>query len=614
MIQLFLDSIPAVIAEGTDITLKFENPLFAGEDSFSLDISLSTAQNLAIFGNLPANGYKPRKMQFDAEIKGCGRSLTGSAQISEISEGTIKLQFLEGRKALNISDIFEETYIDEMELFQASPEMDTLTPAQAYTWSDDRKYYCLPWVNNDSGNMQNAVTGRHPNASWNSENNPYGLSYQCRLMDVVEWVMREIGWSIDMSQLTDSDKSLIVCNALPAAWQIPELAKALPHWSVSEFIDNICQFLGGRFTFDFVDFKATFRYLKAPQSVGTVELSVVEDKVEMELSDDANESGYIGVKDIGFASGGSHLDGYYSCGWLLKRKSAVEFETFDHLYDVAKAYLVSNGAPNKAANPEYDPLRTTLRNSILHDAEYNQHYIFRAYKKELVEKHSGRPNVYDHYYMLMAINAFSNFAESERETVELQCVPIPIDYADDSYGMTMFLSPGSTDGEFTEGNYGGTRPADQGTWAEDRINQYNDEMWQPYPVQWIEQGEGNKQEVYNKLYLAEYNPEKCIADCERRKVLTPLPVPRTLRYHVFPGATQPAEGTEAFVVKQRYSIAPAIEPKVKYKFRFVTAKIPDIGSRFIINGHSFVCSSMDAQISPQSAYAVIKAEMYRIDE
>ena len=140
MIQLLIEGREAALKDGETITLKVENPLFDGEDSFTLNISLTARPNMAIFGELPRFGMVPKACSYAAELRCAGMRLVGSVQVTSITDKEIKVQFLEGRKANNISKLFEETYINELKLYQATPDPDDITPLQAV----DKGFQFLP--------------------------------------------------------------------------------------------------------------------------------------------------------------------------------------------------------------------------------------------------------------------------------------------------------------------------------------------------------------------------------------------------------------------------------------------------------------------------------------
>lgn len=611
MIQLLIEGREAALKDGETISLKFENPLFDGEDSFSLNISLPARPNMAIFGELPRFGMTPKACSYAAELRSAGMRLVGSVQVTSITDKEIKVQFLEGRKANNISKLFEETYINELKLYQATPDPDAITPLQAVDDVEGRPYYCLPWVNTGTeyANMQNEVTGEgYAQWQWSDETKAVGLSYQCKLVDVIAWVCREIGFSCDLSALDDDAQHIIVANALPAAWEVPELAVALPHWTVSEFFDHLSIFLAGRFRFDHGAKHMTF--IPHREAVGqTVTVSQYSDAVDIAVTDDATESKYIGTRVFAFADGGSHLSKFYSCDWLFNcGLDIVEFDNIEALVTEARNYFVSKSMPN-APDSKYGGPRASLRNFILHAVSEDAYFIFKCSHKDVAVKkgeNGAHWNIYDYYYELLPVNAFSSHDDYDGDKEELECIPVCIDSTGDENYMTMFLDPGSYGGDAA----GGLRP-DVASSKEEA------EAWIPQmaPYKMIANGKSEDRNIYDKLFLAYYNPAQHLwSDCMGRNFVTPRPVPRTMRKYIFPDTEKASDGTTIFDLPAKYSFRRAIDGRVKHRVSFLAMSAPDIMSTFIIGGRRFICAGYEAELRQDQWPVRIKADMYRVIE
>lgn len=60
------------------------------------------------------------------------------------------------------------------------------------------------------------------------------------LLFITKKICQATGFTYDFSPWeTSEDRSLIICNAIPAAWDVPAIARALPHWSFPEFFAQL---------------------------------------------------------------------------------------------------------------------------------------------------------------------------------------------------------------------------------------------------------------------------------------------------------------------------------------------------------------------------------------
>lgn len=60
------------------------------------------------------------------------------------------------------------------------------------------------------------------------------------LLFIAKIICQATGFTYDFSPWeTSEDRFLIICNAIPAAWDVPAIARALPHWSFPEFFAQL---------------------------------------------------------------------------------------------------------------------------------------------------------------------------------------------------------------------------------------------------------------------------------------------------------------------------------------------------------------------------------------
>ena len=255
--EIYVDKKRAVLKKGTSFDFVSENRYFSGADSYTMAITFplkDCPQNLAIFGHINRKDVVAKKLLFDCEIRSLTFYKRGSITITEITDVQVKTQFLEGKSVANYSDQFDTLYINELELGypDTSPSNTAANAYVGHSIDDGLNYLALPWVNNHSGNLQNrsvyasmSTANKGPD-SWHSSVSK--LSFQPYLLYVLELICNAIGYTYDFTALRNSPyRYLIICNTLPSAWDTTNFAHALPHWTLTEFFEQLEYFLNGEF-------------------------------------------------------------------------------------------------------------------------------------------------------------------------------------------------------------------------------------------------------------------------------------------------------------------------------------------------------------------------------
>jgi len=183
--------------------------------------------------------------------------ISGTLTITKVSETSLTGQFLEGRSAQNFDDTFDEIYINELDLGKHENPSTSVTPEEAWKigGNDDLEPVALPWVNDSNDGATNNF------ATYNSETKKFewdkdtvdteGLSYFMYLLPLTKKICEAVGYTYNFADWENSKwRYLLVCNALPYAWEIPDYARALPHWSLTEFFEKIEFLLNCEFDID----------------------------------------------------------------------------------------------------------------------------------------------------------------------------------------------------------------------------------------------------------------------------------------------------------------------------------------------------------------------------
>lgn len=614
---ILINNIPVRTKYGATIELKFGNPLFGqDEGAYSLNITCPKKYNEEIFGILPCVGDIPAQKDFDAEVIVMDRHLFGKAVITEVSSHEIAFQLLLGRKASYAVEDLEKIYINELEIGRY-PDLttDEITPTEAWGMDNTHHLYrqcvAFPWVNTESGNIQNRVTKMGNEWKWH-EDTRY-LSWQPFIVPVVEAVLRAIGYDTDLDNLKASRfASVIICNTLPAAWDIKDFSKMLPHWSVMEFIEHFENFTGGLFDFDHTHKKVKFNFISGMEdNAGEIPVSDIEDDYKTSYIDDASECKYVGEVKYLFSNGNHQMSEYYSCQWFIDQfaKYATLYHNPIGLFDDLKELLIQK--QSNVLNIPRSPAGRFDNLPAIHQLYKTVHpeayWCLKSCNKTCIGKHNG--GVYENDYEIslrpVQLNAFPS-ESNEREdsnNVTLEIIPVCIDETDTENGLCMFLSPGTLDNESGSGAFD-IRDFDYESYRERMKEEWETSLPQPLMARMLQQNKENSQEFYSNIFVG-------VAPTSGewlRKDVTPIR-PIINEYEL----TEWGDYIISTQLQPNYThrAKRAIYPNYKYTFKWCSRTVPDIMSSFFIRGHEYVCSSLSITDS-QKEDIMLKGDFYRV--
>lgn len=283
MTTLFLDGKQAVIDEKQTIKFVRENTYFTKSGTYTYDVTLPVCpENIAIFGHLYRKDVrKAVKTTFTARLNVDNVDiLNGTATITNVSDTDVKVQLMGGNSELNFYNKNENRFIDELSLGTwydvagiASSDLTMRTMAQkiqaAFTsnissygidlayknlckrlWKENTKdnpvdWVALPCVNENYDVICNnfgiktytdndGTSKRCP--AINNLDTVY-LSAQPYLVQMIERVFENLGYPVAENCLRDNDffMHLVIVTANNRS----AIARALPHWTVSQFIEEI---------------------------------------------------------------------------------------------------------------------------------------------------------------------------------------------------------------------------------------------------------------------------------------------------------------------------------------------------------------------------------------
>ena len=607
--QIYVDNKLAALKKGTSFEYVAENRLFSGSDGYTLNITFplnNCPQNIAIFGHINRADVATQKVIFDCEIRDKGFYKFGSITITEISESEVKTQFLEGRSEQNFDDTFDDIYINELDLGSASDANDS-TPSNAWNPElNQMKCVALPWVNDYSGNIQNLAdyivddaAQKKGHYQWNSECK--GRSWQPYLLYITKKICEVVGYSYDFSKWEEKEeyKYLLICNTLPYAWETGGFARALPHWSVTEYFEKLELFLAGEFAIDHRARSVKFAFTSETlESIPAVQISDVVDEHTAEVTVEDDNCGYQEAKNLVYKECEHEMWKFYSCDWFIKywQINVVKYDSMKALLEDNKRFKSWDGTISRWSNI----------NNILFAEDIQTYFIFRALSKTLVEERPGiAPNKYSYRMELRPLNLFGgrivNNSEDADELV-IEFVPAWIDDTEEKYGKLLFLSFAGYDESDLSTDSVGVNP-------EDRKKEIDATLNQPMALQILNGGEQYKKaEYYDRIYIAWW--DGAISNDGK------LPHPYAENIEInddwsnFHNIHFSLRINDNNLTNRR--IINNIDKQVKANFKFISNSVPNPRAVFFIKGKKYLCEKITATFTEQGMSQLLKGVFYPI--
>lgn len=341
MIELYINKIRAVLPDDLSFTFLQENPYFTNNSNSTLDIELPLQGNVnrSIFGYVDRMDVAKKRAVMEAELRVSGIIyLYGSAIITDITESSVTIQLVSGNSEFNFrtnSDI----YIDDIDLgkivFPTFPVSTTWLPA-----SDKTKYFGsvdqveAVWLpvkfGDDIHNMivyQLGSENFHPRPWWNDH------CVQPYLLTVIDRLVKWAGYKIGKNAIAESFlRNLYVVNAV----QTDVLAKALPHWTISEFWDEIEKFCSVIIVVDELTKEVNFLPMNEFfNDNDRVYIDSVVSEYSVEVNDSGNEKD-ITTGNVGYDLDSNDLNKYYCVDRSVLSK--IEPLTFSTKADLVAYY------------------------------------------------------------------------------------------------------------------------------------------------------------------------------------------------------------------------------------------------------------------------------------
>ena len=594
--HIIIDHKEAVLKKGASFDFIAENRFFTGADSYTLSITFplkGCRQNLEIFGHINRKDDNLECLLLDCEIHDKSFHVYGSVNIVEISETEVKTQFLAGRSVLNYASDLDEVYINEVPI--GSPQDDGHFYCEQYWKTPGQEGYdgkvCLPWVNNTSGNMQNKVAWQNNEQRWvwgESGVDDAPLSCQYFLIHVLKVILEYCGYTCDITPLEWSCyRLLVIFNTFPYAWHMTEWSAALPHWTVTEFLEQIELLTNGVFTTDARLHKVSFRFNKSiMEQQQTVIINDIVDEHQVEISDkeDTNDT-YLEQINLKYSEADHQMQKFYSCDWAAKTLGVISYSSFDSLKNAVSSYLTHTGA---YGNISY-------YNRVLYATDIDTYFVLNCYR---IAK-NGNKTV--HYLRIQPIDVFGprNISKDENAQVtELGIVPVCIDHCDMTVGDCVFLECGT---------YGDVENNDENqTLAVNTI---------------IDADSEKKEEYFSRIYVGFWDGNINVQNRDNSHYY-PLPWIDNIYVDMLGNCQHThMDEQEDYSLRLKGKLVNCmnvtrhrIDQRQKFTFKFLVKDgvIPDVQDIFYIHGKRYLAEKITATFTEEGMSQLVKMVAYRM--
>ena len=673
MTTLYLNGKRAVVDEGQALKLVRENTYFTKSGTYTYNISLPICpENIAIFGMLSRKDINKSEVAYNARLVVKNRDVVnGTATVTNISEDEIKVQLLGGNSELNFYNKNENRYIDELPLgtwydvagvtssdltmrsmaerirSQFNSDVSSVGIEAAYKnlcnkiWNENTKEAPVDWVALPCVNENFDVTCNNFGIKTYTDNNGNSkrcpainnldtvyLSAQPYLVQMIERIFDNLGYPVQENCLRDNEffMHLVIVTANNRS----AIARALPHWTVAQFIEEIENLFGVVFLIN----ESTKKTLIKSRGDYFKDNIVYIDNIldEYSVSMETDETTDIANANVGYAE---VTDVYDRIDDDIREAAKVD-TTYDNEADFAY------GLQNLVTKLSQDRGNGQTSTGLLKHKGTIFKVCGHSYIIELYDYVDGQGRTYTNHARTIAIDEFANLINIEGKKdvdIELKICPAKsindgtVDFynADGSLSYTKpcfhLVKSDNTDpaGIENETNIyiaglisGETEKVDtkedimsiclyDGGMAKRAETDYNDgypsslltqvENFLFYPAGYIkDQWQANTYTGGGTLQKSAYESLALNIDSTYRTVIGHKYTFRTFYSEVFKKLKK-------------------IDTQVKYCFKFITDKIDlPVNSTFIIRNRKFVCEKLEYSIGAKSVDKLVTGYFYELEE
>ena len=276
--MLLISTLPATIKSSTTFKLTRVNPLYEDTADYTFDVTLpllGCPDNQAIFGplhhpSMPLQSLIGRELPMHLIVPP-HIDMQGTARITSITEAEVKVQLTSTPLTTTFGYKADGTpyYIDKLPLgtmYDDAPFIQSVPHAESkpttreiaqyiadtyesqsdhtYTWGlYPQTHFLLHFLDDAQGTVINRHERYYDNTIRFSANTP--TAAQPYLLEVIDRILHAIGiQTINIPTRTDWRKDIYITNTAINT----NIADILPHWTVTEFLTEICNLFSLTYT------------------------------------------------------------------------------------------------------------------------------------------------------------------------------------------------------------------------------------------------------------------------------------------------------------------------------------------------------------------------------
>lgn len=587
--KIIVDGKQAVLKKGSSFEYHSENPLFTEAEDYSFDIEFpmeDCPQNIAIFGALHVKGVDISTVSFPCEIITESFDKSGILTIISVSNAEVKGQFLEGMSQQNFDSSLSQTYLTDLD-FSAYDGTDGTTSSYNEVMGPN-------WENVNIYNSKKDNILKYDESAPGAADIYHRYIHLKRLIEIIGLVSN---WEIDCTCLNEIPfwEQIVVVNARISSGEdmFRALKYSMPHWTIKEFISNLCKFFGCIYFVDDINRKITIKPASEVCGINEDGESIeVLDEFEVDVIDE-DTSNWFGnrkykLPDESNPDRVNSCQGYFElCQHFGVYRQNLSLSDFEN-----NANKGANGGigTGQFGNDEYSILHITDYNNnavVVSSEEYHSDNLGRDYVFQIAEVLNQYGCDTDGEELgISPCNLVYKKASSPLSQIPFQRLP-SIEIPDDPWRMVYLDAP----------EYKASEVIKDGEIKEE--DSY-------YKHLWLVLYQGNlSTEAFDgqRLYTRKYEAPRMYNTVDgKEKWYTYFIETNQYRNTLTPKAIQ----------IQEYRKVPVVDESKVYRYKILSSTLPDVKKIFKIKGRKFVCAKLTAHFKEDGLSEYIEGEFYEV--
>ena len=586
MTILTLNGTQVFPAGNQTIKLTRENPYFTQSESYTLDVTLpmDILENRQFFGSIHRLEHSKRLSTMTCLLTVNNKPiLSGTAKVTQVSELEVKVQLIGGVSEIKFLSAENKTYIDEMK--GPFSYMQTI---------------CMPAYDETYDIKVNEWNGGYTTGLLPELDDYLKESLQPNLVGLMKEVLAQQGYSIVENC---PDQEPWNCLYIASAKRTTNIAHALPHWTVREFVTEYCNFFNCSIITDQI--ARTVRIVSNSDFFGSArQTSIVPiDEYTVELND--KDGGHtLGTDNISFDISGSP----------------------EHDYDI-----IPDNVRESAPTKEY-PSRNEARAAYAQMGESDRkRYIFKTpvglfvgWEHNMKEE-TGKDETIDEFLQIDVFAPLIRDKESENET-SLKICPVAISSTVLEYDCWDIFGNKYQPGKHPWRYLSLENPTgnDYNRWGsavpDPTVPETESTTIQEYIEGEIDIEKAEKEDRMQVFFVDDIKiPSTSYEGWDKdQTIMAPMPFTDFLYKRMYSESHRQWSlslnpSTAEHYLGQLHQNSYSFNMKAKYCVKFLADEMPDPTQVFIIRNKRFACEKIEAQIDDQGLQQLMTGYFYEMN-